>query len=168
MSNKQPHVRCRRTETSRRLPAYISRSLEDHRARRGTEAQRKRERGRGEGAKGRVNSSQTVKLLHEVYGERRIDGRRARSRRYARRRLDFQLAAYRLLVFDICFPFVELIEALSPFRTTSSPNASTGMYTTFRRMEIAGTLFSHGQDPTSRNSRRTCVEYVSIDIYIYK
>lgn len=39
-------------------------------------------------------------------------GRRVRPHQHARRRLDFQLAAYRLLVFDICFPFVELIEAL--------------------------------------------------------
>lgn len=41
-------------------------------------------------------------------------GRRVRPHRYARRRLDFQLAAYRLLVFDICFPFVELIEKTLP------------------------------------------------------
>lgn len=61
---------------------------------------------------------QLVKLLHEVYGRekegaRKIDGHyRARgTHRYARRRLGYQLAAYRLLVFDICFPFVRLIEA---------------------------------------------------------
>lgn len=43
-------------------------------------------------------------------------GRRVRPRRYARRRLDFQLAAYRLLVFDICFPFVKLIETSQTLR----------------------------------------------------
>lgn len=43
-------------------------------------------------------------------------GRRVRPHRYARRRLDFQLAAYRLLVFDICFPFVKLIETSQTLR----------------------------------------------------
>lgn len=60
-----------------------------------------------------VNSSRRWWLNYymKVYGARasRIDapspGRG--TQRYARRRLDFQLAAYRLLVFDICFPFRE-------------------------------------------------------------
>lgn len=43
-------------------------------------------------------------------------GRRVRPHRYARRRLDFQLAAYRLLVFDICFSFVKLIEISQTLR----------------------------------------------------
>jgi len=43
-------------------------------------------------------------------------GRRVRPHRYVRRRLDFQLAAYRLLVFDICFPFVKLIETSQTLR----------------------------------------------------
>lgn len=43
-------------------------------------------------------------------------GRRVRPHRYARRRLDFQLATYRLLVFDICFPFVKLIETSQTLR----------------------------------------------------
>lgn len=143
MSNKQPHGRCRRTETSRRLPAYISRPLGDRGERRGMGAERKkkRERARKRGErKGASILHRWLKLLHEVYGERRIDGRR--TRRYARRRLDFQLAAYRLLVFDICFPFVELIDA-RPHRTSRRAfERIGGMYATFRRMEIAGT-FSH-------------------------
>jgi len=61
--------------------------------------------------------------------------RRVRPHRYARRRLDFQLAAYRLLVFDICFSFVNLIEA--PERTLLA-----GRTLFFRGMEISG-AFSH-------------------------
>lgn len=78
-------------------------------------------------------------------------GRRVRPHRYARRRLDFQLAAYRLLVFDICFPFVKLIETSKRFG---------GTYAIFRRMEISGT-FSHTRPGTSKTSRETCAEYIN-------
>lgn len=70
-------------------------------------------------------------------------GRRwVRPHRYVRRRLDFQLAAYRLLVFDICFPFVKLIETSETLRR----------YVIFRRMKISG--FSFLTRPgTSKTSR---------------
>lgn len=89
-----------------------------------------------------------------------IDGRRARPRRYARRRLDFQLAAYRLLVFDICFPFVKLIEA-----PTETPRSGVVHHFFF--------FFGEWKSPGSpshifRNVReggsspeKTCAEYVN-------
>lgn len=65
--------------------------------------------------------------------------RRVRPHRYARRRLDFQLAAYRLLVFDICFSFVNLIEA--PER-----NAPRRTYVIFSRNGNQGSLFPYIQE----------------------
>lgn len=65
--------------------------------------------------------------------------RRVRPHRYARRRLDFQLAAYRLLVFDICFSFVNLIEALPNERFSSSP----GRALFFSRNGNQWSTFSH-------------------------
>jgi len=78
-------------------------------------------------------------------------GRRVRPRRYARRRLDFQLAAYRLLVFDICLgSFVKLIEA---------PKCFGGMYGLFfRRMKISGEpLPTHPWDIAWRRGMRGSV-----------
>lgn len=79
--------------------------------------------------------------------------RRVRPHRYARRRLDFQLAAYRLLVFDICFSFVNLIEA--PERTLFA-----GRTLFFRGMEISGGPFPT-HPVTSKIFPRTCTEYIN-------
>lgn len=70
-------------------------------------------------------------------------GRRVRPHRYARRRLHFQLAAYRLLVFDICLSFfVKLIEA---------PKRFAGTYTRYSsRNEDQWNTLSH----TSRYVKR--------------
>jgi len=81
-------------------------------------------------------------------------GRRVRPRRYARRRLDFQLAAYRLLVFDICLgSFVKLIEA---------PKCFGGMYGLFfRRMEISGRIVSHTFVGCRGCCAAACAEYIN-------